>query len=164
MKKIVLIVVLAINFLSCAPKKSVIKYDAPKKEIKDVITTGSKEQNFVKANEWFVIMFVNSKNVNRYSDKEAGLIKGKFTLFSEKTWVPASKNSYAVKSGIIDAVITIRVKEDKARLEIEVMEPFYTTKYGNIEYGHTPDEVNAEINKLVSSFVSYMIKGPENEW
>ena len=116
MNKLILTIVIVISFLSCAPKRSLIKYDAPYKLTKEVTTPGSKDQNFVKANEWFVTMFVNSKNVNRYSDKEAGLVKGKFTLFSDKTWLPAANKSYAVTSESIDAVITIRVKKDMARL------------------------------------------------
>ena len=164
MNKFLVILFLSISTLSCSTSKSIKKYDPPGKVVKEVNTPGSMDENFVKANEWFVIKFVNSKNVNRYSDKEAGLVKGKFMLFDEKTWVPATKNSYPVTSQSINAVITIRVKENKARLEIEVSEPIYTTKYGDIEYGHSLAEVEAQIGKLGADFMQYMFKESENEW
>lgn len=164
MNRIILTVAIVISFISCSTKRSVIKYDAPGKITKEVSTPGSKDQNFVKANEWFVTMFVNSKNVNRYSDKEAGLVKGKFTLYDETTWLSATKDYHPVTSKSINAVITIRVKEDIARLEIEVTEPIYTTMYGNVEYGHTLQEVNAKIYGIGTEFVGYMFKDSENEW
>ena len=69
----------------------------------------SADDLFVKANSWMVDVFNNSESVIEYSDKQAGMIKGKF-LTKEGDYF----NGYRK----ITSIITVETKEGKARLSV----------------------------------------------
>ena len=80
---------------------------------------GSKAELFVKANLWMVDQFKSAKSVIQYSDKEAGVIKGKYLLAStpvEHVWM-----SYYV-GGDYTATITITTSDNQITLKIEPVE------------------------------------------
>ncbi len=73
---------------------------------------------FVLANSWAVDAFVSAESVIEFSDKEAGIVKGKYvTSFMEGVY------SYDVRS-----TLTIEVKDGAAR--ITIADPYYRTTSG----------------------------------
>ena len=99
-------IVITILALSAAAAK---KKGAPMPDIKTVIEVpgATSDQLFVKANTAAVDVFVKADSVIEFSDKDAGVIKGKF--FMHKVTV----------GGLIydvEATITIELKEGKVRL------------------------------------------------
>jgi hypothetical protein len=76
---------------------------------------GTQNELYLKANDWMIKQFRDATSVIQHSDKEEGVIIGKYLM------------SGAVSSGLygsttdtrIYAIIDIRVKENKARIEIK---------------------------------------------
>ncbi|NLC92618.1 MAG: DUF4468 domain-containing protein [Treponema sp.] len=77
----------------------------------------NKSTLFVKANSAAVDMFRNASSVIEFSDKESGIIKGKFIIPN-------------VSSGIyyhrINVIITVEVKDGKMRLSLSDVTATYT--------------------------------------
>lgn len=76
--------------------------------------SGSKNELFLKANDWMVRTFKSAKSVIQLSDKEEGILLGKYILHSDvlvSLGGPVESNIYAI--------IDIRVKDNKARLQIQ---------------------------------------------
>ncbi|MBR6198752.1 MAG: DUF4468 domain-containing protein [Spirochaetales bacterium] len=80
----------------------------------------NKDDLFVKANTTAVDVFNNADAVIQYSDKEAGIIKGKFIT------------DIAVYGGTTRAevTITIEVKDEKVRLSFSDVDAWYVNIYG----------------------------------
>ena len=104
MKKlnILLVLGLALLLMSCAT----VKPSEVKGATKVVEVPGaSKDEIFVRASSWMAETFNSSKSVTQYSDKEAGIIKGKYVIdFPQLT-----------AQGLCDATITIECKDEKCR-------------------------------------------------
>ncbi len=88
----------------------------------------SKDRLFVIANSWAVDTFVSAESVIEFSDKEAGMIKGKYTTdFIEGVYV------YSLKS-----TFTVEVKDGAAR--ITIADPYFKATsgmgqaYNNVTY------------------------------
>lgn len=64
---------------------------------------------FVRSNSWMVDQFTSAKSVVQFSDKEAGLIKGKYVFDTQD-------GPYIVR---VKSVITIETKDEKARITLE---------------------------------------------
>ena len=78
MKKLILL--FAILGTSCGSVKYYNSPISPRTEIVELTT--DKNTNFVNANEWMVEVFNNAESVIQFSDKEAGIVKGKYIVFS----------------------------------------------------------------------------------
>ena len=79
MKKLNILLILGLTLLlvSCATVKT---SDVKGKTVIVEIPGASKDELFVKASTWMVETFNSSKSVTQYSDKEAGVIKGKYII------------------------------------------------------------------------------------
>lgn len=109
MKKILLLAFACLLlFVGCI---SVANIDAYSVEgLSEIIeASGTKEELFIKASSWAVEAFISSESVIDYQDKEAGIIKGKFTT---KGIVPLTAMQW-------ESVITIEIKDNKARFTIK---------------------------------------------
>ena len=108
---------------------------------KDIVTKVNKDDAFVIANSWMIENFKHADNVIQYSDKEAGIIKGRYIIDLyqigiqtdvETDIVPPKKGRikstpkketginpkvYTVKG--IETIITIHVKDKITRISIE---------------------------------------------
>lgn len=93
--------------LACASTVKTGTYAENYEEIVEV--EGTKDNIFTKANLVFVDVFVNADSVIQYSDKEAGVIKGKY--FS----TIGSFRLYNVSS-----IIEVSVKEGKYRIKMSI--------------------------------------------
>ena len=111
--RISLYVVFILLSLACASTAKTGVYEENYEEIVDI--EGTKSDIFTKANLVFVDVFVNAESVIQYSDKEAGVIKGKY--FS----TVGVFRLYNVSS-----IIEVSVKDGKYRIKMTISE--ITTK------------------------------------
>jgi hypothetical protein len=142
----VLFLVVFLALVSCATTTGVPQIDYSK--IIDVPTV-SKDDLFVKTNLWAVGYFNKADSVIEYSDKEAGIISGKF-IGDTHPIMGGLSGSQSVKS-----IFTISVKDEKIKLDLKPAE--FITYNG---YGHRiassykavkEDDIVAEYNATLES-------------
>ena len=105
MKKILLIALLALT-ASCGT----VKYFTGPPPVEKIITlTSNKNDTYIRANEWMVETFNNAESVIQFSDKEAGIIKGKYRMYD-------SPSPY---HDDISVIITVKVKDKAAKVNID---------------------------------------------
>lgn len=121
-----------------------------------------KNANYVLANEWMVESFNSAESVIQFTDKESGTIKGKYTL--KQAYVSASP--YVASTPALSAIITLRVRDNKIRIEIDPpTNGFYSAKSMGTELGYTASMFEEDASNLVLDFQQRM-KGTESvtEW
>jgi PBP1b-binding outer membrane lipoprotein LpoB len=157
MKKSVLL--LSIVVLSgCMAPKLVSMSETSNELIVDV--EGSKNNLYLRANEWMVDTFNNPESVIQFQDKDEGAIMGKYLLFSNK-----STGIYGIESGVeIFATIKILVKDNATKISIEPLtKTWYYDSSGISVYKYSPENAQDDINKLMASYSDYM-KAKEEVW
>jgi len=160
MKKIILIAVVVL-IASCAITSEVL--ESPNPIIVDVQTPHNRENSYIKANEWMISQFNNAESVIQFSDKENGIVKGKYTNVTASG--PISYG-YGVTSPAVaaqTAIITVRVKDKAARIEIEPLGTFSSTVWNNIEYGYLPEHFTILADILADSFKANMQEEDKNK-
>ena len=160
MKKTILALIIlpfAILLTSCVPKMQIL--ETPEAKTKNIVNKSDKNSNFIKANEWMVQTFGNAESVIQFTDKEAGIVKGKYIM--KEGFV--STNVYAKSTSAYYSIITIRVKNEASRIEIVAPSGMYSQKYMNIEYGFTPEMFNAASDILIANFEEHMLKKSAND-
>jgi hypothetical protein len=145
-------------FMSCV-SMSKVTIPTPEPETKNVETESDKNSNFIKANEWMVQSFNDAKSVIQFKDKEAGIVKGKYLM---KAGV-VSTSPYVQSTPSFYSVITIRVKDNVARIEINAPSGMYSQKTMGIEYGFTKEFFLAKASTLINEFEVYMKKKSSND-
>lgn len=144
MKKIILICIIAFGVQSCASYEKVVTVKEDMSSVYDDLN-GTKNQLFLKANEWMVNTFNNAESVIQYSDKDEGAIIGKYLMFGELISVPMGMT---VNTRVF-AIIDIRVKDNKARVSIKPAETWtYNPKSGRTIYSFSPENFKEEANEL----------------
>jgi len=161
MKKLylILIIITAAGLLtSCV---SSIKYlDSPPPKFKNVQNESDKNSNYIKANEWMVNVFSNAESVIQFTDKEEGIVKGKYAM--KKSVVSTSQ--YGLSQPAFYSIITIRVKNGASRIEIVPPSGMFTqTDDFKNEYGFTPSMFNKDSDKLILSFENHMLGESAND-
>lgn len=154
MKKIIIILLL-VTLSSCYSSKIV---STPNSIQKIINTKFKKGKNYIKANEWMVESFNSAKNVIQFSDKEEGIVKGKYLMYQgvQGTKYMAGTESYY-------AIITIRVKDNSVKMEISPLGGFKIIKYMGASYGFTPEQFTVKGNSLIDNFDEYL-KNNEVSW
>jgi hypothetical protein len=147
--EIILVVIMSLNLVSCISTKQL---ESPPTKVESILNESNKDSNFIKANEWMVETFDNAESVIQFTDKEAGIVKGKYVMkegvVSTSAYVPSTSDCYAI--------ITLRVKDNACRIEIDAPNNMYTqTAYG-VEYGFTPAMFEERANKLIADFKANM--------
>lgn len=118
----------------------------------------SKDDLFVRASTWMVDMFNSAKNVIQFSDKDAGVIKGKYIITFPQF----------LATGECEATITIECKDGKCRLIIDDPYNFraddiYSTRITNMtKEGY--ESVTNDINALCLSFEKYLKEEHDASW
>lgn len=135
---------------SCATYQ-VISFDQPIVNIYDDVK-GSQDQLFIKANEWMIKTFNNSLSVIQYSDKAEGIIMGKYLMFGD-----IKANAYTSIDTRIFAKIDIRVKENKARLSIEMLDKWNYDPYTVFRY--SKEQCIKDIENLNKAFHASLREG-----
>jgi len=162
MKKVLLVFVILVTTLtlnSCEAYKTVT-LDSPDVKVKNITNTTDKNGNYIKANEWMVQTFQNAKSVIQFSDKEEGIVKGKYVM---KVGTPGS--TYVASTPDFYAIITLRVKDNASRIEITPPTGMYSKTAFDIEYGFTPEMFNVSADALTSDFEKNMkSESTNNDW
>jgi hypothetical protein len=156
-KRLSFLILLITTFTSCVSSRTAIT--SPEAATKNVDTQSDKNSNFIKANEWMVQTFNNAKSVIQFKDKEAGIVKGKYVM---KEGI-ISTSPYAQSIPTFFSVITIRVKDNASRIEIEAPSGMYSQKAMGVEYGFTEETFKTEANRLINEFEIYMKKASTND-
>lgn len=163
MKKIyalTLTVILSVIFTSCVSTKKTF-LDAPPTKVQTVENEYNKDSNFIKANEWMVETFNDASSVIQFTDKEGGVVKGKYVM--KKGSVTAGMYGTSTTIEPFYAIITIRVKDNACRMEIDPPAGLYSQKMYNVEYGFTPEQFNKEADLLIASFEKSMLSKSTND-
>lgn len=157
MKKlnIIVLVVFTLLLASC----TTIKTSEVKGVTKVVEVSGaSKDELFVKASSWLVDAFNSAKSVIQFSDKEAGVIKGKYRITFPQF----------LETGECEATFTVECKDGKCRLIIDDPYNFraddiYSTRITNMtKEGY--ESVTNDINALCLSFEKYLKEEHDASW
>jgi hypothetical protein len=134
--------------LSCVAYKDVV---TPK--VSEVINVnGTKDQLFLRSNEWAIRAFANPQSAIQYSDKNDGKIIGKFLM--------NTKNDPYYLSDVF-SVITITVTDKTAHIEIDPLPWKYSriSLYASI---YKPETAQKDMRKLIDSFKTYIELQPVN--
>ena len=99
---------------------------------------GTKNDVYVKANLWLVDVFNSAKSVIQFSDKEAGVIKGKYVLYFKPSGQYVGKLER-------DAIITLNANENQLTITI-----ICNDRPMGIFYSAT--QMNADLNRLIDRF------------
>ena len=144
-------------FMSCA---TIVPIPSPEPAIKNIETKSDKNSNFIKANEWIVQNFNDAKSVIQFKDKEAGIIKGKYLMKDGF----ASTSPYIQSTPTFFSILTIRVRDNLVRIEVNAPSGMYSLKSMDGEQiGFTKELFLAITNRLISSFEAYMKEKSSND-
>ncbi|TXD45845.1 DUF4468 domain-containing protein [Polaribacter sp. IC073] len=145
-------------FMSCGAM-SRVEIPTPEPATKNVETKSNKNSNFIKANEWMVQSFNDAKSIIQFKDKEAGIVKGKYLMRAGVV----STSAYVQSTASFYSVITIRVKDNISRIEINAPSGIYSQKSMGIEYGFTKELFLTKANVLITEFEEYMKMESRND-
>lgn len=160
MKKLLLLLVLVCTMTSCGVTKR-FTYPALPAIKKSIELTTNKNFNYIRANEWMVEHFVSAKEVVQFSDKEAGIVKGKY-LLKKGTYTPGVHVGYGITTEPAStpahyAIVTVRVKDSAAVIEIiPSSEEFMTYVSRGKEQGFSPTQAAIKIKLLMFDFSQRM--------
>ena len=156
MKKFTFLIIL-ISLVSCG---SVTKLEKPSVFQNSIVIETTKKSNYIKANEWMVSTFNDPKSIIQFSDKEAGIVKGKYIMYSGQA---GSKYTIAVQPYY--AIITIRVKDKASKIEISPTGDFIVTNYMGSKIGFTPEMFISSAKVLADNFEKHMKgKSANDNW
>lgn len=146
MKKLLMLLLVAVSLTSCYTTKTVTFADDEFVKVYDDVK-GDQDELFLKSNEWLVGIFTNAKSVIQHSDKEDGVIIGKYLLSS----IPyTSMWTGTTSSSDVYAIIDIRVKDNKARLAIKPNDYAYLTD--GMNSGFTKEDAMNAMELLAGDF------------
>ena len=142
MKKLLLLII-AISFVGCAPLKMVteIKYEGII-EMPDK----SKTELFGMSNEWMVKQFTDARSVIQFSNLEIGTISGKYLMY----YSPPGQYSSEIN---FYSIITIHVKDGKAQLSVDPQGSL--PRYLGMEM-YTMEQMKKEAESLISDYKDFM--------
>ena len=118
----------------------------------------SKDDLFVRASTWMVDMFNSAKNVIQFSDKDAGVIKGKYIITFPQF----------LATGECEATITIECKDGKCRIVVDDpygfrVDDVYSNRIENLTQEGF-DKISTSIRGLCDKFEKYITINPDVSW
>lgn len=115
-----------------------------------------KNELYVRANNWMVSVFNNAKSVVQFSDKESGVIMGRYQLgmISQGDEYGSARYAYAT--------IKIKVKDSASKIII-TPESFWFME-GNPYTLYTDKDTKKDIDNLITSFEEAMVVPDDNDW
>jgi len=108
---------------------------------------GNKDQLFLKANGWMIKTFTNAASVIQHSDKEDGVIIGKYLMGGQ-----LSTSMYGSADSRVFAIIDVRVKDQKARIEIKPQGPWQYDNSGMTIFNYSKEQAISDMKLLTKSF------------
>ena len=148
MKKIITLFLISLTIYSCGVTKTPVSIEPISR---DVPAAGSSADLYVKANNWMVENFRDAKSVIQFSDKEAGIVTGKYLMYDG-----SYSSAYQIVDGAIFAIVKIQVKDGATRITIS---PDNYTAVGSSlapDYEFTEAKARKVALDLIDSFESYM--------
>ncbi len=156
MKKIGLISIIVLGFLiiqSCTSTKETVTGVPKSKVIK--MDGKSKNELYINANTWMVETFSSAKSVVQFTDKEDGIVIGKYLLTTNGY---AGTNTYAD----IHAIIKIQVKDDASKITI-TPDNFNIPSFSPASY-YSVDDAIKDINNLIDNYSMYIKNTETSNW
>ncbi|SOC78854.1 protein of unknown function [Salinimicrobium sediminis] len=120
------------------------------------VENASKDDLYVRANNWMVGAFNNAKSVVQFTDKESGTITGKYYLS------PVTAPSQYGPGSDAYALINIQVKDNASKITV-TPESFQYMK-GNMYTLYNEEKAQAQIEALIASFEEEIQKKESTEW
>jgi len=152
MKKLVSLTIIISFFLSCGVNKY---YNVIVPEKSKVINLDkSKDELYTKSNYWLIEKFNNAKSVIQYTDKDNGVLVGKFLL---GRIIKKGSNSSSQFPDHIYSIIKIQVKDNGAKITIKTDGYSYLDNFAVLE-NHKLTQQKAEvlIENLITSYENYI--------
>lgn len=137
---------------SCIPSSVIFTEDQNHVEVFEDIT-GTKSQLFLKANNWMIEIFNDAESVIQHSDKEEGAIIGKFKMHGT-----TQSSMYGTADSRVYAIIDIRVKDNKARIEIKPQGRWQYDSSGMSIYNYSKQDAIQDMKGLAQSFYEALKK------
>jgi len=111
----------------------------------------SKDELYIKANNWMVENFNDAKSVIQFSDKEAGVITGKYLMKSILKYSNVMDKNSAYHDDIF-AIIKIIVKDGASKITINPPNYSYDSWSGKFP----KEDAVSQVDDLLVSFKDYM--------
>jgi len=150
MKNIFLITLSVVLLTSCtATQYAYTDFNEP--IIRTYEVNGNKDELFLKSNLWMISVFKDAKSVIQYSDKNEGILAGKYLLHYYV-------NPYSHNDDSKYAVIEIRIKDNKAHISVTPDNWKYSTfdiynrPVKGTEWNYNKEMALADIEALCESF------------
>ncbi|WP_026810521.1 DUF4468 domain-containing protein [Arenibacter latericius] len=118
-----------------------------------IMVEGIKNDLFVKANNWMVEIFTSPKSVIQFSDKEAGVVTGRY-LF--KDFGSTIVMGEVVDFGQIYAIIKLNVKDGATKITIDAGNFTEIHSKTNESYRYTKAKAVQEIQVLMDNYEQYL--------
>jgi hypothetical protein len=149
-----LLPILGFAFASCMGPASVVQFNEDDNLVQvfeDI--PGTKDQLFLKANNWMIETFNDAESVIQHTDKEEGVVIGKYLMYGT-----VQTSAYGTADSRVYAVLDIRVKDNKTRLEIKPQGKWYYNASGLTIYGYSKEDAILEMEKLTESLYNALLK------
>lgn len=152
MNKYISYTLLLLLFGSCITYQTV-QFNEPFQKTWDNLNE-SKETLFVKSNNWMIQTFNDAESVIQFSDKEEGVITGKYLMFGNIV-----RGSYGASADTrVYAIIKIQVKDNKARITITPANEWKYDKSGMTIYTYAPEQARQDMSNLALLFYAELNK------
>ena len=154
--KIIYFLTIILTITSCASSTKATEVKVNKLS-KIINTENTKNKLYLKANDWMINTFGNAESVIQFSDKEAGVITGKYLMGkslirigNSHTFTPSYENVYSI--------IKIQVKNKAAKITISP-KPYLNGTInisGKINKGYDREQAIKDMNFIINSFSEYI--------
>lgn len=153
-------ILLVLIFSSCTTVSKMVTL--PK--VGDIIAvSGTKDDLYIKANIWMVRTFKDAKSVIQFQDKGAGKIMGKYLMNSINWGGEIGQYSNSVYSKDVFSLITISVKDNATKIDIEPMGKWEFDSSGATVLSYSPEKAQADIKALIEDYKNY-VTTKEDVW
>ena len=111
----------------------------------------SQDDLFIKANGWMISMFKDASSVIEFTDKQEGVLIGKYLMKGEMKTSTSFYGSASIDTRVF-AKIDIRVKDNRARISIEPMDSWKYDNSGLTIYDYSKEKFYQDMDRLMLSF------------
>jgi len=136
------ILIMVLTLLSLTSCGTLTTITASQQNI-EIYPKADKDELYVKANLWMVDVFNDAESVIQFSDKEAGVFKGKYLVHH----TPASQ--YSAGSSLY-ATLMVNVKDNYLKLTINI--PEYQSYINSEVFVDRQKIVNQKVNYVIQDF------------
>ena len=151
--KVILTLVWGITLSSCLP--TVIHFHEREK-LAEVFKNvpGTRQELFLKANDWMTQAYVDAESVIQHFDDEEGVVIGNYLMYGGVSPERVDNRVYAI--------IDIRVRDNEARIEIRPQERWRFSNNQTSPYTYSKEDARFQMIRLSKSFYNALVVGPDN--